>query len=86
MNKESRQWLAKVLGSFGREFVRVIFTLVAIWVFIQYGSRSAKDCDSNLWGLKLSPAEIFSVILVFSSGIGVALLMKLAEWWSKRGK
>lgn len=86
MKLEDKKWWAKLLGSFAREAVRVSFTAVSIWLFIQYGSKAAADCNSNFFGIKLSSVEILSIVLIFTSGIGLALLMKVADWWSKRGK
>lgn len=76
------------LGSGGREIVRIGFTVLGIYIFMTHSARTPKECDSvlPLVNIKTNSAEVFGVLLIFSTGLGVALAMKGIEWLIARLK
>lgn len=82
MKQATLNFLARILGSLGRELVRIGFTVVGIYIFLTHGAKRAAECDSvlPLIGIKTNSAEVFGFILIFGAGLGVALAMKAGEW------
>lgn len=79
--------LAKwAIGSAGRELVRISFTIAGIYIFLTHSARTPKECDSTIAGIKTNSAEVFGILLVFGTGLGVALAMKGIEWLIARLK
>lgn len=86
MKQTSINFLKWLLGSAGREIVRIGFTLIGVYIFIKYGAARPSECDSviPILNVKTNAAEVFGVILVFFTGLGVALAMKGGEALVKR--
>lgn len=76
------------VGSGGRELVRIGFTVFGIYIFMTHSAKTPKECDSVLpfINVKTNSSEVFGVILIFSTGLGVALAMNGIEWLIARLK
>lgn len=81
MRQATMNWLQKILGGFGREIVRVGFTIWAIQMFIHYAPKTAAECVTTIpiVGIKTNATQVFAVIVLMFAGLGAALLMRLGE-------